>query len=74
MVARIWACEDEKGKLGVTELFWTFLDGSDGKESTCIAGDWHLIMGQEDPLEWQMAPHSSILAWRISQTEEIGRL
>ena len=27
---------------------------------------------QEDPLEKEMATHSSILAWRIPQTEEPG--
>ena len=27
-------------------------------------------LGQEDPLEKEMATHSSILAWRISWTEE----
>ena len=27
-------------------------------------------LGQEDPLEKEMATHSSILAWRISCTEE----
>ena len=31
-------------------------------------------VGQEDPLEKEMAPHSSILAWRIPWTEEPGRL
>ena len=31
-------------------------------------------LGWEDPLEKGMATHSSILAWRISQTEEPGRL
>ena len=31
-------------------------------------------LGQEDPLEEGMATHSSILAWRIPQTEEPGRL
>ena len=30
--------------------------------------------GQEDPLEKEMATHSSILAWRIPWTEEPGRL
>ena len=29
--------------------------------------------GQEDPLEKEMATHSSILAWRIPWTEEPGR-
>ena len=28
----------------------------------------------EDPLEWKMATHSSILAWEIPQTEEPGEL
>ena len=28
----------------------------------------------EDPVEKEMATHSSILAWRIPQTEEPGRL
>ena len=40
-----------------------FPGGSDGKESTCNAGDLGLIPGQEDPLEKGMATHSSILAW-----------
>ena len=30
--------------------------------------------GQEDPLEGEMATHSSILAWRIPWTEEPGGL
>ena len=31
-------------------------------------------LGQEDPLEEGMATHSSILAWRIPWTEELGGL
>ena len=31
-------------------------------------------LGQEDPLEKEMATHSNILAWKISWTEEPGRL
>ena len=31
-------------------------------------------LGREDPLEKGMAPHCSILAWRIPWTEEPGRL
>ena len=31
-------------------------------------------LGREDPLEQEMATHSSILAWKIPQTEEPGRL
>ena len=33
-----------------------------------------LSLGQKDPLEKEMATHSSILAWEISQTEEPGGL
>ena len=33
-----------------------------------------LSLGREDPLEKGMANHSSILAWRIPQTEELGVL
>ena len=36
-----------------------------GKESACNAGDSGLILGQEDPLEKEMATHFSILAWKI---------
>jgi len=32
------------------------------------------FLGWEDPLEKEMATHSSVLAWRIPQTEEPGRL
>ena len=35
---------------------------------------WVLSLGREDPLEREMATHSSILAWRILWTEEPGRL
>ena len=31
-------------------------------------------LGQEDPLEKEMAIHSRILAWEIARTEEPGRL
>ena len=31
-------------------------------------------LGQEDPLEEEMATHSSLLAWEIPWTEEPGRL
>ena len=35
---------------------------------------WVRSLGREDPLEKEMATHSSILAWRIPWTEEPGRL
>ena len=36
--------------------------------------NWVQFLGREDPLEKEMATHSSILAWRIPWTEEPGRL
>ena len=38
------------------------------------AGHVGLSLGWEDPLEEEMATHSSILAWRIPWTEEPGKL
>ena len=35
---------------------------------------WVWSLGQEDPLEEEMATHSSILAWRSSWTDEPGGL
>ena len=35
---------------------------------------WVRFLGQEDPLDEEMATHSSILAWRIPWTEEPGGL
>ena len=35
---------------------------------------WVQSLGQEDPLEKEMATHSSILAWRIPWKEEPGVL
>ena len=35
---------------------------------------WVRSLGQEDPLEKEMATHSSILAWRIPWTEDLGGL
>ena len=38
------------------------------------ASDWVQSLGQENPLEKEMATHSSILAWRILWTEVPGGL
>ena len=35
---------------------------------------WVQSLGQEDPLEKEMATHSSILAWKMPWMEEPGRL
>ena len=38
------------------------------------AGDPDLLPGSEDPLEKEMATHSSSLAWKTPWTEELGGL
>ena len=43
------------------------------KNLPAIQDSWVQSLGQEEPLENGMATHSSILAWRISWTEEPGR-
>ena len=61
----------------MVETMLSFPSGTRGKESACSAGDLRDMVRSlcgEDPLEEGMATHSSILAWRISWTEEPGGL
>ena len=51
-----------------------FTGGASGKESTCSVAGLGSILGQEGSPEKRMATHSSILAWRIPWTEELGGL
>ena len=44
------------------------------KKSACNAGDRVQSLGQEYPLEEEMAAYSSILAWEILWTEGPDRL
>jgi len=56
---------------------WYYPGGSNGKESACNAGDPSLISGSgrfPPGQEKGMATYSSILAWRIPWTEELGGL
>ena len=48
----------------------SFPGGLDSEESACNAGDQVQSLGQKDPLEKEMATHSSILAWIIPWREE----
>ena len=51
-----------------------FLDGSVVKNPPAKQGTNVQSLGQEDPLEEEMATQSGILAWRIPLTEEPSRL
>ena len=44
------------------------------KNLLAIQETWVQSLGQKDPLEKEVATHSSILAWRIPWTEQPGRL
>ena len=44
------------------------------KHLTTIKETWVQSLGWEDPLEKEMATHSSILAWKTSWTKEPGGL
>ena len=49
--------------------------GANGKETPLLMQETHETrvssLGREDPLEKEMATHSSILAWKIPWTEEL---
>ena len=53
--------------------YQSFPGGSDSKASACIVGDLGSIPGSEDPLEKEMAIHSSTLAWKIPWMEDPDR-
>ena len=58
---------------------WLFPGGDSYKEPTCQCRrsgfeTWVRFLGWKDPLEEDMATHSSILAWRTPWTEEPGGL
>ena len=44
------------------------------KQLPAMRENWVRSLGWEDPLEKEMATHSSILVWRIPWTEEPGGL
>ena len=52
-------------------MYWTSLLAQSVKNLPAVQETWVQSLGQEDPLEKEMATHSSILAWGILQTEEL---
>ena len=51
-----------------------FFGGSVVKNSPAVQETWVRSLGREDPLEKELATHSSILAWESLWTEEPGGL
>ena len=52
---------------------WASLVSQLVKNLPAIQETWAQSPGREDPLEKEMATHSSTLAWRIPWTEELGK-
>ena len=59
---------------GILFLSWVFPSGSEVKNPPANAEMQFWSLGRADPLEKEMATHSSILAWEIPWTEEPGRV
>ena len=55
-------------------LFWASLVAQMVKRLSAMQETQVRSLGWEDPLEKEMAAHSSILAWKIPWTAEPGRL
>ena len=55
-------------------IFWASLVSQVVKNLPAMQETQVQSLGQEDPLEGEMATHSSILAWEIPWTEEPGGL
>ena len=58
----------------ITSTFQGSLVAQRVKRLPAMQETWVRSLGQEDPLEKEMATHSSTLAWKIPWTEEPGRL
>ena len=64
------ACTENNHSAQAQNSKWGFPGGSDVRNPSANAGVVGLFPGREDPLEKEMATHSSILAWEIPWTEE----
>ena len=62
------------GRGGVAKSCWTSLVAQMVKHLPTMPETQVQSLGREDPLEKEMATHSSLLAWRIPWTEEPGGL
>ena len=61
-------------KISIPWSSWTSLAAQTVKRLPTMWEIWVQSLGWEDPLEKEMATHSSILAWKIPWMEEPGKL
>ena len=55
-------------------MLWTSLVAQMVKRLSTMWETWVLALGWEDPLEKEMAIHSSTIAWKIPWREEPGKV
>ena len=67
----LWGRNDYSRNLNYVNIY---LVAQRIKHLPAVQETWVWSLGWEDSLEKEMAPHSSILAWRIPWIEEPGRL
>ena len=60
--------------VNLVNAYWASLVAQMVKNLPAMQETWVQSLGWEDPLEKEMAIHSSILAWKIPWTEEPGGL
>ena len=70
---REWSCSKGTFEREIW-VSWASLVAQRVKHLPAMQETWVWSLGQEDPLEKEMATHSSTLAWKIPWTEKPGRL
>ena len=74
----LWLCGSPQSVVSLAKLIFqhnkTSLLAQMVKHLSAMRETWVQPLGQEDPLEKEMAIHSSTIAWKIPWTEEPGRL
>ena len=81
MISQFWRLEVQAQVVRMFGFFFLFahcsllsLLAQAVKNLTGMQKTWIQSLGQEDPLEKEMATHSSSLAWKIPWTEELSGL
>ena len=76
-MASFWYCSNNDDTTTITVIYWGIeasLVAQTVKNPPAMQETWVQSPSWEDPLEKGMEAHSSVLAWRISWTEEPGWL
>ena len=69
-----WKSHPREKKKKILPVTWASLVTQKVKCLPAMQETWVRFLGWKDPLEKEMATHSSTLAWKIPWMEETGRL